>query len=252
MRKIAITVLLVVLIATTGCSIKGEDNTQKVKQKEVKIQKQDKVTVATKEENLNTEFIEIKLKLPQVSDMQNKEAQAELNNQFNSIYKLKDSMQKDAKQATVDLKQIGVPFRPYQLVADYNVSYNQKGFLSLTTIVYTFTGGEHGGTTKTTYNVDINSGKPISLKSMFKEEVNYKDLINQEIGKQIDKDPANYFKGDQGFKTIADNQNFYLKDGKIVVYFSQYEIAPYAAGIPEFGIQLNQFKDSLKPEYRVI
>ena len=244
MRKIVMILLLAILIVTTGCSIKGGEHTQKVNQ--------EKVTVAAKEENFNTEFIEVKLKLPQVSDMQNKEAQAEINKQFNSIYMLKDSMEKEAKQAAVELKQSGIPFRPYQLVADYNVSYNQKGFLSLTTIVYTFTGGAHGATAKTTYNVDINSGKLISLKSMFKGEVNYKDLINQEIRKQIAKDPTNYFKEDEGFKTIAENQNFYLKEGKIVVYFSQYEIAPYSTGIPEFEMQLNQLKDSLKPKYQVI
>jgi len=250
MSKTIMTVLLIVLLAATGCSINSEENGQKVKQEEVKNQKQDKVTVTAKKENTNTEFFDIEINLPQVSDMQNKEAQAELNKQFTSIYKLRDSLQQEAKQAAVDAAQNDIPFRPYQLVADYNISYNKNGLFSLTETIYTYTGGAHGITTKKTYNVDINSGKPISLQSMFKDGVDYKDLINQEISKQIAENPDKYFTGDMGFKTIADDQNFYIQEGEIVIYFSQYEIAPYASGIPEFEIRLNQFGDSLKTEYR--
>ncbi|MEG6615826.1 DUF3298 and DUF4163 domain-containing protein [Peptococcaceae bacterium 1198_IL3148] len=252
MRKIAMIVLLAVLITTAGCGAKAGENVQNVTSEEVITQKQHQVTIVAKEENLKNEFIEVKLRIPQISDMQNEAAQKQLNNQFNSVYQLRDSMQKEAEQTAEDLKQSGFPFRPYELIADYDISYNQQGILSLTTTVYTYTGGAHGGTAKTTYNVDINSGEQISLKSMFKEGVNYKDLINQEISNQIAKEPEIYFSGDMGFKTIADDQNFYITEGKIVVYFSQYEIAPYASGIPEFELQLSQFKDSLKPEYQAI
>ncbi|MFR3751201.1 MAG: RsiV family protein [Enterocloster sp.] len=35
------------------------------------------------------------------------------------------------------------------------------------------------------------------------------------------------------------NQNqFFLRPGYIVIYYQQYEIAPYATGIPEFSIPI--------------
>ena len=44
------------------------------------------------------------------------------------------------------------------------------------------------------------------------------------------------------FKSIEDKQKFYIQDDNIVVYFDLYDIAPYAAGIPEFKIA-NLFED---------
>jgi hypothetical protein len=38
---------------------------------------------------------------------------------------------------------------------------------------------------------------------------------------------------------ITDEQPFYIGDGQIVVYFAQYEIAPYAAGMSEFAIPVS-------------
>ncbi len=56
-----------------------------------------------------------------------------------------------------------------------------------------------------------------------------------------------------GFKTISDNQAFYIVDAEgsvssvdyqdLVVYFGLYEIAPYASGIPEFKIPFTLIKD---------
>jgi hypothetical protein len=37
-----------------------------------------------------------------------------------------------------------------------------------------------------------------------------------------------------------------------VIYFDLYEIAPYAAGIPEFIINVNKIDHILKPEYKNI
>lgn len=250
MKKLFLSLLLVILMTSTGC---GTNTTEAPKSNQPQsAMKQEKVTVAVKEEKIQSETLEAELKIPQISDMKNKEAQAELNSKFDAIYTLKDSLQKEAEKALIDSKTAGYPFRPYQLFSDYKVSYNAKGYLSMTTLVYTYTGGAHGGSATTSYNVDINSGEAISLKSMFQEGVNYKDLINKEIAAQIAQQPENYFEGEYGFKTIADEQNFYLKEGMLVVYFSEYEIAPYATGTPEFNIPISLLKESLKPEYRTI
>jgi len=51
-----------------------------------------------------------------------------------------------------------------------------------------------------------------------------------------------------GFQGIGEDQDYYLQDGALVVVFQQYEIAPYAAGIPEFKIPLNLFGDKFRTD----
>ena len=69
--------------------------------------------------------------------------------------------------------------------------------------------------------------------------------INAEIQKQINLAPDEYFEGDMGFTGITDEVSYYVKDGSLVVYFQQYEIAAYARGIPEFSIPLSTFESQL-------
>ena len=51
------------------------------------------------------------------------------------------------------------------------------------------------------------------------------------------------------FYGIKDNQKFYLEDKRIVIYFDLYDIAPYAAGIPEFPIPIDNIKNKIKEEH---
>ncbi|MNP60188.1 Anti-sigma-V factor RsiV [compost metagenome] len=85
----------------------------------------------------------------------------------------------------------------------------------------------------------------MTLKDLFKEGYNYKDIINKEIGNQIQKNKENYFTDKNGFKGISDNQAFTFNDKEITIYFQQYEIAPYVTGIPTFNIPKSLLKDGL-------
>jgi hypothetical protein len=109
-----------------------------------------------------------------------------------------------------------------------------------------YTGGAHGMTDRVAYNYNLNTGEELKLSYLFKKDFNYKDYINNEILKQMKTGEDIYFHDEGGFKTISDDQRFYLADGNIVIYFTQYEIAPYAAGIPEFKIPLSGLKDNLE------
>ncbi len=134
---------------------------------------------------------------------------------------------------------------PYQLYARYKVT-NNSDVISFYIDYYQFSGGAHGVTTRMSYNIDNLTGNKIQLKDMFKDNYNYKDIINKEINRQISKDPDRYFSGKDGFNGIVDNQNFYVKNNTIVIYFGLYEIAPYASGISEFIIPNKLFDENLK------
>ncbi|MEQ8200299.1 MAG: protease inhibitor I42 family protein [Syntrophomonadaceae bacterium] len=140
----------------------------------------------------------------------------------------------------------GFPVRTYQLFSRYQAGTLNQNLLSLYVDYYTFTGGAHGNTDRRPYNLDLHSGQPLGLADIFQNGYDYRGIINREISARIAAEPENYFTGSMGFTGINDEQSFYIKDGQLVIYFAQYEIAPYATGIPEFAIPLSQFGDGLQ------
>ena len=134
---------------------------------------------------------------------------------------------------------------------DFDIKKNSDNILSIMVTYYKYAGGAHGYYENVAYNIDIRNGKFLKLKDLFKEEVDYKNVINEEIRRQIEEliklDEEN--KGVYEFKSISDNQKFYIQDDNLVIYFDLYEIAPYAAGIPEFIINVDKIDHILKPEY---
>ena len=134
----------------------------------------------------------------------------------------------------------------YEAYTNYEIKYNKNNIISIPVVYYQFTGGAHGMSELKTYNYDLVKGKEIQLKDLFKEDCRYKDIINKEIQDNIEKNQQDYFKGYDGFKGISENQKFYIEENGIVVYFGQYEIAPYSTGIPEFKIPWDKISDCLK------
>lgn len=138
-------------------------------------------------------------------------------------------------------------------VADssFEVKKSTSNVISILVKYYKYSGGAHGYYEYIPYNIDLRNGNFLVLKDLFKEEVDYKTLINNEIENQIkqlgkkEKDINDIYE----FYGIKDNQKFYLEDKRIVIYFDLYDIAPYAAGIPEFPIPIDNIKNKIKEEH---
>ena len=106
-------------------------------------------------------------------------------------------------------------------------------------------GGAHGSTTRKAYVIDKKLNKKLSIKELFKIGYDYKTVIDKEIRNQINKNKEKYFVDVMTYKGINDDAKFYIKGENLVIYYNQYEIAPYAyLGIPEFNIPINDFKEN--------
>lgn len=132
------------------------------------------------------------------------------------------------------------PFNPYASALNYEVTYNENCFLSFYYDTYIFTGGAHGNTTRKSNTFSLLTAKPIRLDYFFNRQ-NYKQYVLTEILRQakINQSQEGGFYFDDYEKLIAkyfNPNNFYLTTEGVVIYFNQYEIAPYAVGIPEFLI----------------
>lgn len=184
---------------------------------------------------LNNQSMKIDMKIPQINGLQDTLLQEQLNSQMiNKALVLQESIE--------GLYQDSPEYGPYELISDYE-AYATKDLLTIGVQNYQYTGGAHGGANMEYYNIDNKNNRILELKDLFIDGVNYKEIINQYIKKQIDLSIQNgEYKYFDEFTSISDNQSFYIKDQSIIICFSQYEIAPYSSGMPEFELPLELIK----------
>ena len=133
----------------------------------------------------------------------------------------------------------------YEVYINNEVTYDRNNIISIVMTKYEFTGGAHGMTYLDAYNYNLLTGDRLTLKDMFKPGVDYEEIVNNFIKEEINNKPENYFKGDEGFKGISENQPFYIDEDGIVIYFGLYEIDPYYIGIPKFKLKFDEFNKYL-------
>lgn len=155
------------------------------------------------------------------------------------IVKINASLKKHADSFVSDFKQKMKDFGPltnenmrYEADSDYMISYNKNGVLSVVMQDYVFYGGAHGGTFRTAYNFDVNTGKEITLSQLLKANPNYRSDIDKKIAAAFKK--SGTLLEPNGFKTIGSKPEFYVKNSGLTIFFQQYEYTPYAAGLPSF------------------
>ena len=129
------------------------------------------------------------------------------------------------------------PFNSYELIVQYHVPYNMNCITSLYFDQYTFMGGAHGETVRKSNTWDFCSGNQLYLTDFFPRFATSPELLFNELRRQtalrLQTEPSSYF--DHYADLLEKNfhpENFYLTPGGIIIYYQQYDIAPYASGIP--------------------
>ena len=93
------------------------------------------------------------------------------------------------------------------------------------------------------YTMDKHSGKLLQLSDLFPEGTDYQKILSEEVVSQMkahnQKGDYPYFiqdgEDDQGFTEVKKDQSFYINgEGKLVLVFSQGEVAPMAQGEQQF------------------
>ncbi len=173
---------------------------------------------------------------PDMSSLVNKRIKEDILSFYDKTYK-------EAKDYIDDFQLSDVNF-----VGDssFEIKKIDENIISILVRYYKYLGGAHGYYEYIPYNIDLQNGKNITLKEIFKTDVDYKTIINNEVDKQIKNENLDKV---FDFYGIKENQKFYINDGELVVYFDLYEIAPYAAGVPEFSLDLNEIEYAIKDNY---
>ncbi|MBP1754774.1 MAG: hypothetical protein H6Q59_1172 [Firmicutes bacterium] len=136
--------------------------------------------------------------------------------------------------------------RDLNINVDYKVKYQKANLLSL--VLSTDESWYGSYDMKYYYNIDLKQNKELTLKDILGED--YTEIANTSIAKQMKerttKDPDMVYwgitddgnSGITGFTTVTENSRFYLnEDGRPVVCFEKYEIAPGFMGAQEFVIE---------------
>lgn len=128
-----------------------------------------------------------------------------------------------------------------------DIKYNKNDFISAVEEQYTYTGGAHGMTLRKTRNIDTIAQREIMLGDLFAEE-GYKETLERMIRELREKHPDEYAEL-WAEPVINQDQDFYITDTDLVIYYQPYELSYYARGFVEFPLRLSELRGYMKEEY---
>jgi len=193
-----------------------------------------------REYTVKEEKFDAEIKVPVVQGLENKALENSLNEKYlNENKKLYEQFMAEMKQLKeIKSGNIGV-------YSGYEVKTDNEKILSVCRYVTEIAADSF--TVNKYDTIDKKKQILLTLPSLFKDDT-YIDVISENIIKQMkeqvktDEGKVYWLDDDETmpadiFKKIDKNQNFYIsKDGKLVISFDQFEVAPGYMGTPEFVI----------------
>lgn len=167
---------------------------------------------------------------PRVTGMQNRQLQDLINSTIVKENQQLITQQTGAMDTTV-----------VDLYGYYEIKNNQRDVLSLSLSNYVYHyHAAHGMTVIKSLTFDLQKGNQVSLKDLFKPGSDYVKRLSELISIQIKQRDIPLL---VDFKAIRPDQDFYIADKALIIYFQLYEITPYAYGFPMFPISVYALQD---------
>lgn len=218
--KIAAAVACAVLVG--GCAVNG-------------------VRVKTEKFAEETESESIKTETPVISGMK-KDFTDEINARLADVISAKtDSFKEAAKKCEKDRN------TKAELEINAEVKFNKKNLLSVVLESYEYTSGLNGSSARYAVTLDALGEKQLELCDLFCDD-EYKNMLNARLEKLSLSDEYSDI-WEKPTVNEAQNGDFYLSDGGLVIYYQPYELSYYSRGFVEFTIPYSDLYGYLKPEY---
>jgi len=129
------------------------------------------------------------------------------------------------------------PVHVFEAMVVYKLTDNTACVISLYFDKYEYTGGAHGNTVRYSETWNLQKARLIKLRELFGCQLDYKAYIFRIAVEEIQKDSSIYFENYEKLLVETFNENsFYCTPEGIIIYYQQYDIAPYSSGIREFLI----------------
>lgn len=132
-----------------------------------------------------------------------------------------------------------------QMLGYFEQKNNQKDYLSLSLYNYAFTGGAHGMTLQHSLTFKQSTGQTYTLSQLFKPRSDYVGRISKIVSAQI---KARNIETLEPFKSIRPDQDYYVADRSLVIYFQLYELSAYVYGFIYFPISVYELQDIINED----
>lgn len=173
---------------------------------------------------------------PEVIGLNNLSVQHKINQQIYNLVQTLIHEQYEQQDTNVFAEMLGT----------YEIKTNERNILSLSLSNYAiFPQAAHGLTLMKSLTFNIKTGKSYTLQELFKPDSNYVKALSEIIQKQIQERNIPLL---EPFTTIRPDQDFYIADKALVIYFQLYEITPYYYGFPMFPISVFDLVDILNDD----
>ncbi|NIK76690.1 hypothetical protein FHS15_001815 [Paenibacillus castaneae] len=132
-----------------------------------------------------------------------------------------------------------------QMLGYFEQKTNQKDYLSLSLFNYAYTGGAHGLTLQQSLTFKQSTGQTYTLAQLFKPGAEYVKRLSDIVSAQI---KARAIEPLEPFKTIRPDQDYYVADRSLVIYFQLYELTAYVYGFNYFPISVYELQDIINDD----
>lgn len=133
-----------------------------------------------------------------------------------------------------------------EMIGLFEIKNNQRNILSLTLSNYAIApGAANGLTIIRSLTFDLQTGKQYQLGDLFLPGSSYVQTLSAMVQQQIrerDIPMLNHF------SHISPDQDFYIADKALILYFQAIEITPHYVGIPMFPISVYAIEDIINPD----
>jgi len=110
-------------------------------------------------------------------------------------------------------------------------------------------GRAHPYHTHQVLNFDLNKGKVLTLKDLFKSRANYLSVFAKYASKELNDKLQDKWMINDGTAPLAKNYQLWnLEDDGILITFEEYQVAPYAAGPQEVEVPYSLLKNLVAPD----
>ena len=208
------------------------------------------VAIETEAYEYTSDYIDVKLEVPQLTGLADGAVQDSVNAVFSDIMTVTKNGIKPAEDESKGLAEEYGTTIPYMTYLSYSVPYNKDGILSILVSNYLYLGGAHGNDLRSAYTFDLRTGEQLSFEGLMTGDSEWRAPINKSIRAEIDnRAQTDGLLEYAEFEDVGAAPAYYLTHDAIVFYFQEYEYFPYAAGIQEFFIKYAELSDLLKEEY---
>lgn len=177
---------------------------------------------------------------PEVKGVIDKKVEGEINAKLAEISYFKP-FEESGQPKDIIIKQDDV--LGYDYYGNFEVRYFKKDLLILDITGYYYPlGAAHGMPTKKTPSIDLVTGRFYTIGDLFMGGVYWLGELNKIIQKMIDTDKQYDYVFKDSFKSIKFDQDFYVDDDNLYIYFPPYDIGPYSAGFITFKIPFSEIQ----------